>query len=867
MGNYWSDHTTPDGNGDGIVDIQYNITTDIADGLPLTNPNFDLDRPEVLFTNLTSGLIDRSYIRIQGQAFDEYGIESMKLNGTGYDWKEITGSDIMPAILEKGKHTFTLFAEDTNGLFSFSEINLTLEDDHPLLNIDSIVEGSFIEDDPVIVNWEIPDYFPVHKQNFTLDGEWSIIGNDIRTRSLDIEGGHHTISLEIQDDLKTQVKVKREFWIDRNAPEIFLEGPAVGVVLSNRMVHFNFKVVEEVGIDEIAFRFDSEEWIELEEFGTIERLLDEGEHLLEIRASDIAGHLTEIEIPFEIRTENIVQVNSPLNGTFFSTDKLELDWEYLGPFVWTEALLRVGLKNDFIPIYDFQKTEMSFPKDGEYQITLKLKDELDNFVQSEIWVIKDSVAPKAGFIGIDEGEHLARTSVKLQWNAVDSCGIERYLIDIDSGGWEDKGLDTELTIEMEEGEHTARIKAFDLAGNHHESWLSFIIDTTPPEISFTHDTENIRINPRIKLEWESSDNFGITEMELIIQGRDSKNVLEENELNVVITEDGVYAIMLNATDMAGNKASISSTITVDLTPPRASWTSDIISITREGKITLEWDIEEQIGIDAISLKIGENTIALDTAERSKQLEFEEGAHSISLKVADVAGWIHELDYPNGIIVDRSEPTLIIKESSSVKDGIATIGWVSEDEFSEIESVWISIDGEEFFEVEADSFSTARLGSGDHSITIRVVDAAGNMKEDTWTFTVTEEKTSDAGDEGGFPLLLVAVIILVVIGGGTGVFLFLKMRKKGGQEEYDDVETGTMNKKLSGRNGLALPNIPAPVDQLSDQRNPELPSVQTYQRPLQGYQVANSGEKSGISPPVSRSSKENNADGSPPLLGG
>ncbi len=790
VGNYWDDHLSPDEDGNGVVDIPYNLSglATNLDKFPFANINFDLDRPDVSFTTHSSGYSDISYHRIGWESKDEWGIQKVELKGTNGIWTNVTEINLTCVFLEEGSYNFSLKATDNSGLVSVVDLDLVLNQTVPVLSITNPADGYFAENDPVTVDWTVVDYFPVSEINFTVDGRWTQLDTKDRSRDLYFEEGYHTLSIYVKDDDNIQFTEELELTVDRTDPVIELEGPSPGSTLSSPCVCFEYQVYESGGINRIRYRFDDEDWNVTGDSGNINKLLEEGWHVFYLEALDIAGHLTEIETPFEISTRNAVDIISPLNGTFFSSSSLPLEWGYYGNFEWSSALLRVGMKNEFIPIGEIYNHEMTFSEDGEYLITLKLEDDLGNYVLSDIWVIKDSKAPTVGFLGIKNGDYLKYGNLSLHWNALDDRGIGNFQLCIDDGTWEDQGSNTSTEIDIYDGEHIVKIRAFDLADNWHEAQIQFIVDSTAPVLSFLDQNMEIHTSPQIEIEWECEDNFGIEGMDLTVESKESRDVLGRDSLTIVLTEDGEYTVNLNASDIAGNNASISMIITVDLTGPRATWIGDQISISPLSELSIQWEIEEFMGISELSLDIDGKQIELETDDTEYTLNLLEGTHTITLTVVDIAGWKYVLEYPNQVTIDTTEPALDIDESRSVTNGVATLSWTASDATSNVEAVSISLDGGAFLEVQGDRYATEKLPPGEHTLIVKVIDTAGNVAQETWTFTVEAEQKDD-GEEGGFPvfLIFVIVVVLIAIAVGGGLFAYKKFGGEKGEVEIEKAD--------------------------------------------------------------------------------
>ena len=780
IGNYWNYHLSPDRDRNGIVDIPFNITEKNRDFIPVANKNFDVHIPEIEFISQSSGLVNRSYNRIEWETYDEFGIRWSECNLSGSIYN-VTGIDVISVFLEKGLYNITIQCIDKNGLFNQKNIELEIDKTYPVLNFTTLSDGYFIEYDPVPIQWDIVEYFPVAKQNFTIDGKKTTLSNETRSINLDLEEGPHSISITLTDDLGFEITESVDFIVDRNAPSIELKGLSPGSELSSRTVNFDCRILEIVGLDYVRYRFDEEDWVFEDENFSVERVLDEGSHVFRIEAMDEAGHLSELEIPFEISNEDLVEVLSPENGTVFNTDTIDLEWTYGGKFLWSEAFLRLGADKEFFSIGTSYEYEMDFPEDGEYLVTLRLVDEVGNYIQSDFLVIKDTKDPTVGFLDADEINHINTWKFDLNWNAVDDYGIDHYELRVDEKDWDNRGLETTREVGLTEGEHTITIRAYDLAGNMDEAQISVIVDVTPPELEF--DEMDVFTSTSIEIEWKANDLYGIKNMFITIGDMKQKEVTGMDSYSVILNQDGIFDVILNATDLAGNLETITTTIVVDTTEPRAIWKDTSIEITNETDLKLEWEIDEDVGIQSLYLTIDGNKIDLDENDTFHTLDLEDGTHSISLTVIDIGGWQYTLDYPHDILVDSTPPTFQFDSKEIGTDGKAVIQWTVSDDGNGL-TVMVSVDGENYIEVPGTSYTTGFLPPGDHTIQLTIMDSAGNQVDETWTFTIEEEKDEESGGSGGFIAVIILIAVVLIIGIIGAVIFIFKKKEKEPEEKQD-----------------------------------------------------------------------------------
>jgi predicted phage tail protein len=126
-----------------------------------------------------------------------------------------------------------------------------------------------------------------------------------------------------------------------------------------------------------------------------------------------------------------------------------------------------------------------------------------------------------------------------------------------------------------------------------------------------------------------------------------------------------------------------------------------------------------------------------------------------------------------MVLDATPPTLTIWKpiaDQNVKRSNTTVAWNMIDAFSGIASVRISVDGGAFQTLRSDqkSYDVSGLEDGEHTVTVRVSDRAGNTKDASVTFSVSTE--------AGISAVTAGVIVLVVVIAVIAAVLLMKRRK-------------------------------------------------------------------------------------------
>ena len=129
---------------------------------------------------------------------------------------------------------------------------------------------------------------------------------------------------------------------------------------------------------------------------------------------------------------------------------------------------------------------------------------------------------------------------------------------------------TRYTITVpSDGYYIVKILIIYVNGENSTVSVEFYVDTTPPIVEFISPQNNTSLcKSFVNLNWSASDNLGLSKYELY-----KNNILfrvlgpEIKSFIISKLEEGTYLIKLVAYDKAGNYASSTLIITIDLTPP------------------------------------------------------------------------------------------------------------------------------------------------------------------------------------------------------------------------------------------------------------------------------------------------------------
>ncbi|MCJ2512178.1 MAG: Ig-like domain-containing protein, partial [Candidatus Thermoplasmatota archaeon] len=156
---------------------------------------------------------------------------------------------------------------------------------------------------------------------------------------------------------------------------------------------------------------------------------------------------------------------------------------------------------------------------------------------------------------------------------------------------------------------------------------------------------------------------------------------------------------------------------------------------------------------------------------------EDGIHIIEIYSVDTEGNVEDV-WALEIKIDKTAPelALTVDDGAEFTTGDVNISWTCSDACSGVDRVEYSLDNGTYIECDGDEWvNFLNLSSGEHVISLRVHDEAGNAATQSVTFTVKSDDGSDISDYA-LPIGIAIAGAVVAI----AAFLIYAMRRKSGQ---------------------------------------------------------------------------------------
>jgi len=302
------------------------------------------------------------------------------------------------------------------------------------------------------------------------------------------------------------------FTVDVTPPSVDIISPSEEEVIPSVNVTVEWTGSDDTsGIDHYEIRIDGDEWINKGLQTSHEFMeLDEGEHTVDIRATDNASNSAVDSVTFIVDVSDpTVNITSPDEGDMFGTSEVTVEWEGGDDISGVEYYeIRIN-ESDWIYKGLDESHLFTDLTDGFHFVEVIAYDHAGNFATDNVTFMVDVTPPTVDITSPEDDDVISDPEVVVEWTGHDDLsGIDYYEIRIDEGVWIDKGNDTyhEFT-ELAEGEQVVDVRAYDNAGNLATDTVTFTIEFEISYIVISPNFEAITAGDTIEYTAMAYDEF------------------------------------------------------------------------------------------------------------------------------------------------------------------------------------------------------------------------------------------------------------------------------------------------------------------------------------------------------------------------
>ena len=373
--------------------------------------------------------------------------------------------------------------------------------------------------------------------------------------------------------------------------------------------------------------------------------------------------------------------------------------------------------------------------EGIWNLTIFVMDLSGNNNSTTIIFFVDRTPPTI-FVSNPSNNSYCGKNVIINYIALDRFGISR--VEVYDNNTHVKDADPSSTsvslYNLTDGLHKITLLVYDKAGNNNFTQIMIVVDTVPPIIGV--DTENYsRVPSPFKLKFDIvEENLDFAKIYLngtVWITYDSKNISNMVEINY--PNGGWVNVTFVVYDLAGNRASLTLLLYVDINPPEISIINPVNwTVTNNVTVEVEWNSSYT---DVVSVGIYLNGTFIDNVSYSDKkyiIDLQKGPNEILLESKDLAGNVFFIKVY--VILDTDPPEITELNFHKFVNTTNVFLEVNTSDNVGVREIRI-IYGDKTLIVLADSLTTEIiLEEGNNTIDIMVIDIAGNVNVTSiWIF--------------------------------------------------------------------------------------------------------------------------------------
>ncbi|MGA1873043.1 MAG: NosD domain-containing protein, partial [Thermoplasmatota archaeon] len=283
------------------------------------------------------------------------------------------------------------------------------------------------------------------------------------------------------------------------------------------------------------------------------------------------GELSDTVIGFADDSAPELTIISPTDNGWINTDSVDLSWE---GFDQDSEIVEYQIRWDeepWRPMELLTKFRITGLEPGPHQAYVKAENSVGLVTERKVAFHIDMTPPEAQF---NHGDPFYTNvlSYSVSWSSRDfESGIDHSRYRLNMGEWSGVLTENRVTVGLKEGRNTFDLEVIDRAGNVRALRSTIIRDIKPPVFGMVFPsnlTDILTKEVDLNLEWSCDDEgSGISHYKLLING-DPVTLPGSFQTYTIELNEGRSSIVLEAWDLAGNKAIVEWSVAVDRGVPR-----------------------------------------------------------------------------------------------------------------------------------------------------------------------------------------------------------------------------------------------------------------------------------------------------------
>lgn len=680
----------------------------------------DLADPVVTFSSPAAGAhIANTSVSVVFSATDA-SLASVECEVDGGGFNPCT-SPLSLTNLSQGSHTVSVRATDTAARSTTASRSFTVDTHAPEVTITSPSSGAFFSSSSVPVAFTATDP-NLASVTCSLDGGSFAACTSPRNYTSLLDG-EHTVTVRAVDQAGNSAEAPISFSVDTTDPAVAVSYPAQNQHVASSSVNVAFSATDaslvsvECNVDGAGFNPCTSP---LAVSG-----LSQGSHTVAVRATDAVGRSTTVTRNFFVDTQApSVSISSPTNGAYFSSSTVPV------AFSATDANLASVTCSVDGGAFSACTSPRNFTSlsSANHTVTVRASDQAGNSAEASVSFTVDTIDPAVTFSSPAAGAHIASTSVSVTFSATDA-NLLSVECNVDSAGYSPCTSPLNLTG-LAQGLHTVAVRATDAAGRVTTATRSFTVDTVAPSVSISSPTAGqFFASTTVPVSFSATDT-NLAAVTCSIDGGAFSACTSPRSYTGL--SQGAHTVVVRAVDQAGNNAEASVSFTVDTIDPSVA-----ISSPTAGQHVASTSVGVTFSAtDANALTVTCQVDGGGFSPCSSPLNLtglSQGQHTVIVRAVDPAG--NDFEVSRTFTVDTVAPSISISSPAPgqyINSTTVSATFSATDANGVTATCRLDTGG---FQPCTSPASTTGLSQGDHTLTVRGVDPAGNAAEASVTFRV------------------------------------------------------------------------------------------------------------------------------------
>ncbi|WP_426754077.1 adventurous gliding motility protein AgmC [Myxococcus sp. Y35] len=648
----------------------------------------------------------------------------------------------VPEPLEEGPHTVSITGVDAAGN-SAGPVTSTFI-------VDLTAPDTFIESGPALVTNATTATFDLRSEGGGVAYECSLdagafVPCDNPASFTGVPDGDHLLLVRAVDAAGNVDPTPAQYaWtVDTAAPDTLVaSGPATPT--SETSATFVFAASEPGATYECSV--DGAGWVPCTETSTFEGFSD-GDHTLLVRAVDPAGNTdpSPAEYTWTVDTAPPAAplITSPADGAVLDDGVVTITGTAEGA---ESVMLTVGgTTYGPIPVEPSGNWTFTPPvtlPDGPYTVTVTATDEAGNTsAPTSSGFTVDTTAPDTA---IDSGPAVLTNVAIADFVFSSNESPVTYECSLDGAPFAACPAQAQFGP-LGDGEHTLRVRAVDAAGNVDPSPAehTWTVDATAPGVSITTPANGEVLDVAV-VTYTGTTEPGST-VTVVVDGVTVGTAEADDAGNWSLPvgdtlSEGSHTVSATAVDEAGNTGStVTHTFTVDAQPPETTFITMPPALSNSDSATFTFDSDESPVTYECSLDGAPFAACPDPATFSG---LDDGEHTLEVRARDADGNVDPTPASYTWTVDTTAPETLILSGPPLTEAPATATFDFDSDTSPV-TYECSLDGAPYAPC-TDPVTFTGLAEGDHTLSVRAVDEAGNVDDTpaTYSWVVANDTDGD-----------------------------------------------------------------------------------------------------------------------------